>query len=132
MQVQKLKATSVLFTVLAWGTFLLSGCGQYVMANKLNEFEKVFEQRLQISKELSPGKVQMTYQDQIQVNGGIPPYKWEMLDGQLPPGLTLDSSTGQVVGMPRAAETRTFVVLVSDASNKTNGTLIQSFVLKVE
>ena len=134
MQPEKLQASIPALTILTWLMFALSGCGQYMMANKLNEFEDTFDQRLQIAtEELSSGKVQLTYQDQIKVKGGVPPYKWVLLEGQLPEGLSLDSSTGGVVGTPKASASKVIIVQVSDASNNANwGTLVRSFLLRVE
>jgi hypothetical protein len=104
------------------------------MATKLNDFEVEFEKRLQVVKEdLSDGKVQMNYQDQIDVKGGVPPYKWELLEGRLPDGLTLDSLTGRITGIPTASGKQVFVVRAYDSSNDVaRGFVIRSFVLKVE
>lgn len=48
------------------------------------------------------GEVGSQYGTFIPVSGGSPPYTWSILGGQLPPGLSLNSSTGEVNGWPSA------------------------------
>jgi MBG domain (YGX type)/Putative Ig domain len=47
---------------------------------------------------------------------GDPPYSWSVIDGSLPPGLSLDPSTGSISGTPTAAGSSTFTVQVADSS----------------
>ena len=49
----------------------------------------------------------------ITVTGGEPPYKFSIGSGTLPPGLTLDTTTGAVTGTPTAAGT--FTINVTDS-----------------
>jgi large repetitive protein len=48
--------------------------------------------------------------------GGVPPLTWNIVSGALPPGLTLDSTTGQISGIPTTQNTYAFTVQVTDSS----------------
>jgi Putative Ig domain len=82
---------------------------------------------LAITTEAFPRGVTGTnYSANLTSYGGVAPIKWSLvpvlLDVQplfsgLPPGLTLDSSTGLVTGVPTRAGTYTFGVLATDAEN---------------
>jgi hypothetical protein len=54
---------------------------------------------------------------QFEATGGAPPYSWSA--NNLPDGLTLNASTGQVTGVPRAAGAFLFNVRVTDAARAT-------------
>jgi len=54
----------------------------------------------------------------LQATGGVAPYTWTLIQGQLPSGLTLTTqknSTGSISGIPVLAGTSTFTVQVSDS-----------------
>ncbi len=75
---------------------------------------------------LAAGKVNVDYTEQLQLNGGKQPYTWSLSPGSvLPPGLTLNASTGAISGKPTAAGTFNFTVQVIDAqpASATSGTL---------
>ncbi|MHA2643025.1 MAG: Ig domain-containing protein, partial [bacterium JZ-2024 1] len=59
------------------------------------------------------------YSAQVLVEGGVPPYAWS-LDGMLPAGLTLDTATGHITGIPEVTATFTFSVRVTDANTPPN------------
>jgi hypothetical protein len=48
-------------------------------------------------------------------NGGMPPYNWAVIRGSLPPGLSLDGSTGHLTGTPTAAGLSIFTVSATDS-----------------
>jgi hypothetical protein len=52
-------------------------------------------------------------------SGGTPAYTWSVSDGSLPPGLSLNSSTGAISGTPTAAGTYSFTVKVTDNAGVT-------------
>lgn len=63
--------------------------------------------RLEIDS-LRSGAVGVHYQDTLHATLGNPKGPWAIIDGELPKGLTLDSSTGVVAGVP--AESGTFAM----------------------
>ncbi len=62
------------------------------------------------------GETGAEYSATIEIAGGYGPYTYEVAFGQLPPGLTLDSSTGDISGTPTQTGSYTFSVGVTDAS----------------
>jgi len=59
------------------------------------------------------------YSATLAATGGTPPYSWAIISGSLPPGLTLNSSTGVISGTPTGAGTYSFTVQVTDATSAT-------------
>jgi len=56
--------------------------------------------------------------------GGSGSYTWSILQGSLPPGLSLDSETGEITGIPTSVGTSPFTVEVIDSySNTATATL---------
>ncbi len=52
----------------------------------------------------------------LQATGGLPPYtNWSVISDTLPPGLTLNSATGEICGIPTEADTFTFTAQVTDS-----------------
>lgn len=66
---------------------------------------------------LSEGTVGMAYQSVIEVDGGKPPYLWNMVTGGLPSGLRLDSSTGVISGTPVEGAHTNIGIQVTDQLN---------------
>ncbi|HEY9377608.1 MAG TPA: Ig domain-containing protein [Jiangellaceae bacterium] len=48
------------------------------------------------------------------VSGGVPPYTWSVVSGELPPGLALPKGENTISGTPTTAGTFTFTVQVTD------------------
>ncbi len=72
---------------------------------------------LSITSQVLPNdSLDQTYTTDLTANGGQAPYQWALVSGQLPPGLTLNS-TGQITGSPTATGTFKFSVEVSDSSS---------------
>ncbi|MEV8638151.1 putative Ig domain-containing protein, partial [Streptosporangium sp. NPDC051023] len=61
------------------------------------------------------GEVGAAYSTTLAVTGGTSPYTWSVSAGSLPPGLTLNASTGVLSGTPTASGTYSFTVKVTDA-----------------
>jgi Putative Ig domain len=69
---------------------------------------------------LPQGQTGAGYSGLLQAQGGIPPYTWTLVSGQLPAGLTLSSqsnNTAVISGAPILAGTSTFTVQVADSDS---------------
>ena len=101
-------ATSILFILLI--LLILSSCtavgGSTLQVRTVN---------------LQHGKVGAAYQVTVYANGGTPPYKWSLIQGSLPAGLTLDSASGVISGTPSQPGDSTFIVKVTDSGNQSAG-----------
>lgn len=67
------------------------------------------------SDTLSPGTVGEFYCcGNLFADGGVAPYTWSLVGGELPPGVELSESPGRITGTPATAGTFTFTVRVTD------------------
>lgn len=66
---------------------------------------------------LPDGRVGQSYEYQLRTEGGLPPFTWKVVGGELPAGLSLDAS-GKLKGIPTVPrrEAYSFIIEVSDAS----------------
>jgi hypothetical protein len=65
---------------------------------------------------LPSGTVGTSYDQALQAGQGTPPYTWSVASGTMPPGLSLDASTGAITGTPTLPGSYTFTVQVLDGS----------------
>jgi hypothetical protein len=68
-----------------------------------------------LTTSLPSGSQNNTYNAMLAATGGITPYTWSIVSGNLPAGLSLNSSTGAITGTPSGAGVSNFTVKVSDA-----------------
>ncbi|HUN37855.1 MAG TPA: putative Ig domain-containing protein [Trebonia sp.] len=61
------------------------------------------------------GQTGVAYSNGLAVTGGTAPYTWSVSAGSLPPGLSLNPTTGVISGTPTAVGLYTFTVQVTDA-----------------
>jgi len=54
------------------------------------------------------------YFDYFYVSGGAQPQTWSVISGSLPPGLMLDTNTGDITGTPTMPATNSFTLRVTD------------------
>jgi Putative Ig domain len=69
-----------------------------------------------VTTQLMSGTVGEPYSCPVTASGGGKPYVWSVALGQLPPGLTLDSSTGVITGVPANPGKTSFTIEVRDSS----------------
>ena len=82
---------------------------------------------------LPDGVMDVPYQVKLHATGGQPPLAWSIVSGSgnLPSGLTLDTTTGEISGTPAAAVTESFTVQVTDSTSPTMQTASQPLVLTI-
>ncbi|MCF6325344.1 MAG: putative Ig domain-containing protein [Gammaproteobacteria bacterium] len=66
---------------------------------------------------LANGQVGVSVNYTISATGGIGSYTWSLSSGDLPAGLTLNSSTGAITGTPTASGTFGFTLMVADSES---------------
>ncbi|MFZ0827421.1 MAG: DUF4082 domain-containing protein, partial [Verrucomicrobiia bacterium] len=66
---------------------------------------------------LPPGLAGVTYSANVNAVGGNLPYAWSVAGGTLPPGLTLDASSGAITGTPTNTGTFNFAAKITDNSS---------------
>jgi len=66
---------------------------------------------------LAGGTVGASYSRALTSGGGVAPYSWAVTAGALPAGVTLNSSTGVLSGVPNTAGPTSFTVRVTDSSS---------------
>ena len=68
-----------------------------------------------LTDSLPDGEIEKPYEFTLQIRGGVPPYTWTLVDGNLPTGLALESDSGIIRGTPTVIETANFTLQVEDA-----------------
>jgi Putative Ig domain/Tyrosine-protein kinase ephrin type A/B receptor-like len=66
-------------------------------------------------------KSKVAYRATLKARGGTTPYKWSIVKGTLPAGLTLDAKTGVISGKATKVGTFTFTVKVLDKKTMSQG-----------
>ncbi|HZM02375.1 MAG TPA: putative Ig domain-containing protein, partial [Candidatus Saccharimonadales bacterium] len=74
---------------------------------------------LQLSCSGGSGQTCTAFSGSLSVSGGSAPYKFSIVAGALPPGLTLNTNTGAITGTPTTAGSYTFTAGVTDATGTT-------------
>jgi hypothetical protein len=88
------------------------------------------EHGIAVTANLVPALMGSSYSAGLAVSGGRAPYRFGIVAGALPPGLSMSSVSGTISGMPHALGTYKFTVLVSDESGENQGQQALSIVVK--
>jgi len=83
------------------------------------------------SPPLPDGNEGISYSVTLSGDGGNPPYTWSVFSGALPPGLSLNSVTGEISGIPTSAGSYQFQIHMTDSSNP-NQTAGANFSINIE
>ena len=70
---------------------------------------------------LPNGTAGRDYAQTLRATGGTGAYQWSLVSSELPPGLSLFASTGEIRGIPTGLGAYTFTVRVRDSSTGTTG-----------
>jgi len=83
---------------------------------------------------LQSGFFNAAYSTSIPISGGVPPFKWTMTSGSLPPGLSLNTSTGHISGVPTpsAIISYTFTIQVTDSTLPTSQTQSKQLTINLQ
>ncbi len=73
---------------------------------------------------LGDGTVSLSYTQTLSASGGTLPVTWSIFAGVIPAGLSLNSSSGVISGLPTASGTSNFTVRVTDANGATADRLL--------
>jgi len=79
----------------------------------------VFSATLTLSSPAGTAQVGVAYTSALVASGGVAPYTYSIAIGALPPGLSLNSSTGAITGTPTMAGTYNFTAKVMDSGGNT-------------
>ncbi|MEQ8978892.1 MAG: Ig domain-containing protein, partial [Deltaproteobacteria bacterium] len=70
-----------------------------------------------VTTAIASGEFGKAYDEKIAARGGVPPYTFRHVEGDLPGGLMLKAETGQLSGVFTEAGTFTFTIEVSDTAD---------------
>ncbi len=99
---------SVLIVLLA-AALLTTSCGLLTPAGAQGT------NNLKLPATIPAGTVDQSYNTVLAVGGGSSPYHFSVSSGTLPPGVSLNPTTGTLSGMPTTAGTYSFEVTVTDS-----------------
>ena len=77
------------------------------------------------------GQVGTPYSSTLVVSGGCSPYTFSIISGSLPPGLTLNPTTGAITGIPTQPGSFPYVAQVTDCAGRTADTANESCVITI-
>ena len=72
------------------------------------------EELVIITVSLEEGMVGSYYEHALEATGGLPPYQWSLVSGELHDGLALDSGSGTITGNPKEPGSALLVIRVTD------------------
>jgi len=81
------------------------------------QFQVAAASPVSLSCPSAPGEAGAPYASSFAAAGGVPPYTFSITQGTLPPGLSLNTATGAITGIPSAAGPFSFTVQVADSES---------------
>jgi hypothetical protein len=81
-------------------------------------------QPLSVSCAAGMGNAAVSYSSMLTANGGVPSYKFSIISGNLPPGLTFSGNT--ISGIPLADGTYSYIAQVTDSSGSISSETTQA------
>ncbi len=99
-------------------TFYAATVGDGIYASELRTAAGAFPSIATAS--LAEGTVRYSYSQTLAATGGSPPYAWSVVEGSLPPGLSLDAATGTISGEPGLVGISELTLQVSDTESRTD------------
>jgi hypothetical protein len=109
--------TSLLFVIVLGAAGLMSGCSASTTA-AANAASQGGPNQLSISPLTPRASLGVSYNAVMAVTGGSAPYSFAIASGGLPPGLSLNPSTGSVTGMPTVVGTYNCVISVTSSRSE--------------
>lgn len=101
------------------GTWIPAGEGSLTFTSPAGS-EMIFLKPLVILTEFLPGAtIGKPYSKILKGEGGLLPYNWSITAGSLPAGLSLNSATGEISGIPTATGTAVFTIQLADRDQST-------------
>jgi hypothetical protein len=70
---------------------------------------------LHVSESARTGRVGKDYAASFRIRGGLGPFNWSITSGALPTGLSFNTATGAITGVPTESGTFPLTVQVTDA-----------------
>lgn len=118
-------SAAMLLTAVA---LLTTSCGTLAQANGAKSQAAV--NHLNVYGRLPVGKLNESYNAVFAVGGGNFPYYFSVKTGTLPPGISLNPTTGRLSGQPTTIGTFSFEVIVTDSPHLEQGSQIFSLVVE--
>jgi lysophospholipase L1-like esterase len=84
-----------------------------------------------LANDLPNGEQGGGYYATLNATGGVAGYTWDLSGGALPPGISLDASSGTIEGIPTESGTFTFTATVSDGSTPSPQSVSETYTLTV-
>jgi len=72
-----------------------------------------------LTTKLADGSTMAAYSQFLAAAGGTPPYTWVQTSGNMPGGLKLNASTGEIAGQPTSTANATLTFKVTDSTGQT-------------